>query len=610
MESSLFPLHGREPSPIESVRRELAGRIDDLRGLGILPAGTDLPDLDGEEALLPLALSLVDVLENTQRRVIETSIQLLSMRELVAKLLSLRTPEEVAETVTLYLHKAFDHERVMVGVYDPSREALEGWAAVRNGTSFCRPFTLEGRWDGMVRRAVEGGVPLAGPRSGEDTPFVSGPALPPELAPFGPGEVGPYLIFPLTGRGQKHHKVVGILAVARRPGLPEPSGMDSALLESVVEAVGTAMENVILEEDVRREQAFREDIMRSMTSGLLAVDLLGRVLTLNGGAERLTGYGLVDLRGRDTSCFDPPGGGLTELLRKTLRIRRGILRVERAVRRADGGAFPAACVTNLLRNPAGEVYGAVATFEDLTEIKGMEERIRSLDRLAALGRFTAGIAHEIRNPLTGIGTGAQYLKRHLGDDPDQRENLEFIEREVRRLDRIVEDLFRVTHPQPLRKTPEAPRGLVERAVRSLGSAPAEKEVEVVLHVPEKLPAVPVDPDQIQQVLLNLVKNAVEATPSGGEVRVHAYAGRDAQRPGLVFQVMDSGPGIDPEALNHVFEPFFTKGKANGTGLGLYVSHGIVERHGGELHAANAHGGGAVFTVKLPLDAYDATEITG
>jgi len=606
----LFQPHMRDDSALDEVRRELSGRLDDLRGLGILPSGSETHGVDGEAALLSLSLSLVDALEGTQRRVIETSIQLLSLRELMAKLLSLRTPEEVCETVALYLHKAFDHERVLVGVYDPSRESLEGWTAIRNGGSNCRPFSLEGDWGGALRLALQRKTPFQSGNGAGSLNFIEATSLPRELMPFGHGELGPYLIYPLTGRTEKHNRVVGVLAVGRRLGKGPMGVVESGLLESVVEAVGIAMENVILEEDIRREEAFRKDIMTSMVSGLVAVDLSGRVLTLNDRAERMTGFSLLDLRGRDTSVLDPPGGGVTELLRKTLRARQGIRRAERAVRCQDGTAFSAACATTLLRNPAGEVYGAVAIFDDLTEIKAMEERIRALDRLAALGRFTAGVAHEIRNPLTGIGTGVQYLERFLADQPDQRENLDFIQQEIRRLNGIVEDLFRVTHPQPLRKTPEPVEDLVRRTLRALGSLPAEKEVAVELEMDENLPEVPVDPDQIQQVLLNLIKNAVEATPAGGEVRIRGYATQDDERPALLLQVMDTGTGIDPDDMSRVFEPFFTKGKAGGTGLGLYVSHGIVERHGGELHVANAYEGGAVFTVRLPLERLDVTEISG
>jgi signal transduction histidine kinase len=249
----------------------------------------------------------------------------------------------------------------------------------------------------------------------------------------------------------------------------------------------------------------------------------------------------------------------------------------------------------------------VVTFDDLTERRRW--RLGSgPDRLAALGRFTAGIAHEIRNPLTGIGTGVQYLARHLARDEDQKQNLDFIQSEIGRLDRIVEDLFRVTHPHPLQKTPEEPIRLLERAVRSLGELPELSGVKIVFHLAPGLPSIPVDPDQIQQVLLNLLKNAVEASPPGGTVEVHGYAAAGESRPHLVLQVRDGGAGIDGESLARIFEPFFTKGKPKGTGLGLYVSHGIVERHGGELLAANGSDGGAILTLKLPVDNTDTVEM--
>jgi PAS domain S-box-containing protein len=507
----------------------------------------------------------------------------------------------VAETVALYLQKALDHDRVLVGVYEPGQDALEGWTAVRNGEVRCRPFRLTGQWDGALRRVIEENQPVHATSADEGPVFLSGEGIADELAAFAPDQLGPYLAYPMSGGGPETQKMAGVLMVGRSSKGSSVGEVDAGILESVAGAVGTAMENVILEEDVRREEAFRKDVMGSMAAGLIAVDLEGRVLTMNACAERLTGFSLTELRNQVPTLLDPGSGGVSELLTKTLRSRKPVLHAERAVRRADGGAFPAACATALLRNPAGEIYGAIATLEDLTRIKEMQERIRSLDRLAALGRFTAGIAHEIRNPLTGIGTGVQYLERHLKAEGEHMENLAFIQREIVRLNRIVEDLFRVTHPQPLRKTPEDVKGLVERALRSLGTLAAEREVQVNLHLAPDLPRVPADPDQIQQVLLNLLKNAVEATPKGKGVDLHVYASPEAERPTMAFQVIDSGRGIDPESMIHIFEPFFTKGKPDGTGLGLYVSHGIVERHGGELHVANNNGTGAIFTVKLPLN---------
>lgn len=601
--------HELKPEPVlgsgpENARRDLALRLDDLRGFGLLPTGGDWRPEGGEPALLELALALTDALESTQRRVIETSIQILSLRELVAKLLSLRTSEEVAETVALYLQKAFDHERVLVGIHDPGASTLEGWTAVRNGDSACRRFHLEKDWKGGLRDVLGGGMTIRGDSKGQ--PFLEAEILPRDLRPFTGSELGAYVAHPLIGR-HGGGKVLGVLVVGNGPSGGDAQELEVGTLDSVVAAVGTALENVLLQADVRREQAFRKDIMRSMASGLLAVDVSGRLLAMNAAAVKLTGFRPEILKGKPLQGFDPAGGGIALLLEKTLRARRPVLGVERVVLRADGSAFPASCTTSVLRNPNGEVYGAVVTFDDLTEHKSMEARIRALDRLAALGRFTAGIAHEIRNPLTGIGTGVQYLSRHLEGDVAQKQNLDFIESEIARLDRIVEDLFRVTHPYPLRKIPEGPQKLLERALRSLGELPEEAGVTVSFHLAPDLPAVPVDPDQIQQVFLNLLKNAVEATPRGGTVEIHGHSSSDETRPHLVLQIQDSGPGIDADSFTHLFEPFFTKGKPKGTGLGLYVSHGIVERHGGELLASNGSAGGAIFTLKLPLDNTDIVE---
>jgi PAS domain S-box-containing protein len=345
-----------------------------------------------------------------------------------------------------------------------------------------------------------------------------------------------------------------------------------------------------------------------MPSGLIAVDLSGRVLAMNERAEELSGYILDDLHGTEPTLLDTGRDGIGRLVRRTIDKRQGLTRRESALRKRGGRTIPIACSTTLLRNPQDEVYGAIATFEDLTDFKAMEDRIRQLDRLAALGRFTAGVAHEIRNPLAGIAAGVQYLAKRLDEDPDQRENISYIRREIDRLNRIVEDLFRVTHPMPPRRSPENPVKLVEQAARVLAPAFEERGVRfTVARGTGEVSEIPVDPDQIQQVLLNLIKNALEATPPKGEVRVDFEELEEDGRATLAVRVEDEGPGIEADALPHIFEPFFTRGKAEGTGLGLYVSHGIVERHGGDLVAANRPDGGAAFTLKLPFTILDSTE---
>jgi signal transduction histidine kinase len=256
------------------------------------------------------------------------------------------------------------------------------------------------------------------------------------------------------------------------------------------------------------------------------------------------------------------------------------------------------------------VYGAIATFVDLTPLKRAEEHARSQDRLAALGRFTSSVAHEIRNPLTGIAAGVQYLARALSDGP-QRENLDFILSEIRRLDRIVQDLFDITHARALHRRVAPLEESARRAVQSLEPDLAGRGITVQVEVAPFTPPVPHDADNLQQVFINLIKNAAEASPDGASIEVAIAVkapprrGR-AREPGAVMaRVTDHGSGISAENLKTIFEPFFTT-RAGGTGLGLYVCHEIVKRHAGSLTVQSDLGQGTTFSLELPIDVGGGT----
>jgi signal transduction histidine kinase len=229
---------------------------------------------------------------------------------------------------------------------------------------------------------------------------------------------------------------------------------------------------------------------------------------------------------------------------------------------------------------------------------------KKIDRLVSLGELSAYVAHEIRNPLTGIGMGVQHLSRTIGGDPAERKNVEFILSEIKRLDRIVQELFDVTHPRRLDLRPRPLAGTARRAHQSLEPLLAERGLAVSFESGHGLPDVPHDEDQLQQVFINLLKNAAEASPAGSTVTVRiACEGAPAGRrsPGsIVATVADQGHGIDEATCRTLFEPFFTT-KPGGTGLGLYISHDIVKRHGGNLTVHSEPGHGATFRVELPLD---------
>jgi signal transduction histidine kinase len=226
----------------------------------------------------------------------------------------------------------------------------------------------------------------------------------------------------------------------------------------------------------------------------------------------------------------------------------------------------------------------------------MEERIRQLDRLAALGRFASSVAHELRNPLTGIATGVQFLSRGFPEGDERHESVAFILREVVRLNTIIQDLFTAAKPRELSQAPVPVAEIISRVLRTLGPTAEAAGVTIVLEDADRWPVALIDADQVQQVFLNLVENAVQATPGGGRVTIRSI--RRAAPPEIIVTVQDTGSGIAPEHAPRIFEPFYTT-KAKGTGLGLFVAHGIVQRHGGTLDVEEQSDRGARFRVALP-----------
>jgi len=200
--------------------------------------------------------------------------------------------------------------------------------------------------------------------------------------------------------------------------------------------------------------------------------------------------------------------------------------------------------------------------------------------------------------------GVRRLARSLAGKPEETENVEFVVGEIRRLDRIVQELFDVTHPRKLDLAARPLEDTLRRAEQSVAGVLEERGVHVLRDTEAGLPPVPHDADQLQQVFINLLKNAAEASPAGSRIAVR-LARSASPAGGVVVTVRDEGCGMDSETQQTLFEPFFTT-KPKGTGLGLYITHEIVKRHGGSLAVTSEPGRGATFTVELPLDSLGGT----
>lgn len=231
------------------------------------------------------------------------------------------------------------------------------------------------------------------------------------------------------------------------------------------------------------------------------------------------------------------------------------------------------------------------------ELENSVEQLRRADRLSAIGRLSAALAHEIRNPLAAIEGAAEILAQPTTPEEMREEFLGIVRKECRRLNRLLSQLLDFARPRPPERRPLEVGRILENVV-GLSRHSAEKNgVRPRTMVAPDLPHLVADPEQITQVLLNLVLNAVQAMPQGGELLLYAYP----QNGGMAIEVRDQGEGIPPEDMDKIFDPFFTT-KADGTGLGLAVAHQIVARHGGAITARRNPDRGMTFTVWLPPES--------
>ena len=635
--------------------RDLLRRVDEVRGLGESSGAPTAVELEGSETLLRTVSELVDELERSHRRLIETNVQLVSLREVASSMVSSLDTGETTRTVTRYLRRAFGFEDAFLLLIDRERVSLTGtWTLGRDGREHSHRFELPLAGSaGAISRSLFlnrtvhlrdtqrhriADLPEGHPLQETFTRLGSIACVPLQRSQSLPNPESHELcgrrcvlgdasnLVPPPGptaeawsierdEGQRHClncellPILGVIGMARAAAVAPLTTADVTLLESIALSVAPVVENARLYQELRKSERFRLHVLDSMASALVAVDMRGGILTFNHAAEELLGFREAEVRGRSFGeLFGEEG---ETMLRATLEHGHEFLREEVLLRANEGAPVPVSLTTSLLRNERRAVYGAIATFVDLTPLKRAEEHARSQDRLAALGRFTSSVAHEIRNPLTGIAAGVQYLSRAL-TDPPQRENLDFILSEIRRLDRIVQDLFDITHPRGLQRRVAPLDDAIRRAAQSLQPELAGRGITVAVEVAPQTPPVAHDSDQIQQVFINLIKNAAEASPDGAAVHVSlagmpsVAGGRPrALRPGVLARVTDQGSGISSEHLKTVFEPFFTTRKG-GTGLGLYVCHEIVKRHDGALTVNSEVGRGTTFSVELPLEVNGGT----
>jgi two-component system nitrogen regulation sensor histidine kinase GlnL len=365
--------------------------------------------------------------------------------------------------------------------------------------------------------------------------------------------------------------------------------------------------------ELRRGQQLMENIISHMGSGLLVTDRDGRIWMINKQGEETLGVDANRAAGRRLLDLFPGAGPL-------LDVRHGYVLRELDLQHPDGHVVPLGFNSSHLLDSSGEAEGTIIIFRDLTDLRAIREEIRRKDRLAAIGEVAAGVAHEIRNPLFGISSVAQILMSEVKYDTVHQELLVAMRAEIQRLNTLVEDLLDYGRPSRPDRSPYALDQIWDEILGLTREELTEAKLEITREIEAGLPAVLADGNKLRQVFLNLLQNAIQATPPGGRVTVRltrrprpalpagvqrALAGPagdgDPAQDFLVCQVADNGIGIPAKDLDRVFDLFFTT-KSTGSGLGLAICRRIVEDHGGAIGVESTEQAGSTFTVALPLTA--------
>ncbi len=615
-------------------------RLSNLRGEGLLIEGK----VKGteEDVFYRMILTLLADLERSLFKLVEKNIQLLSLKEIGRNIISSLDEQKVINSVFDYLVRGVGYKETAFILLRKKKGCFQAVVGIERATR-------------VIRRVVN--FDFSDLRGAAYNAFISGkPYLIKDITmhplfttagePLFPGStMTSYLVVPLMKsseelrcfesddclikrlvRGESESADLGYLkqdVCMVCPSMPllgaliitdgyraaPLTNIDQVTLETVGSLVSSNIENWLLYQELRQEEIFRENVIEGMLNGVFVVDLEGDVTLANRSARYLGAFDPEEVTGtsiRSLIVWDSQDGGEHPVLR-VLKHKKPLVFFETHLKCRDGKHIPIRMNVSPLVGEDNEIQGGIIEFVDLSDIKRMEEEIRHLDRLAVLGRFTSAVAHEIRNPLTGIAAGIQYLNRdeHLSDE--HRENISFILNEVDRLNRIIVDLLKVARPHNILYQKVRLGDLVDRGYQSVGEIYRNKSIDFRRHIDDNLPEIEVDFDQIVQVLINLLKNAAEAVGEEGVVSIglQIYEGGDAEvawekeRDMICIEIRDNGSGIEPKDRESIFEPFYSK-KKGGTGLGLFVTHSIIQHHQGRITIDSNEGEGTTFRVYLPI----------
>ena len=341
-----------------------------------------------------------------------------------------------------------------------------------------------------------------------------------------------------------------------------------------------------------RIQAFSDQLVENMPMGLIAIDTGRRIAAFNTTAEFLLGKNVQDVLGKPADQILP---SLCLQVLESLSREHNLIERELDCPLHNGKTTPLEVIASVLEEN-GEILGSLILFRDLTEIQALKKEVIRTQHLASIGSLAAGIAHEIRNPLSSIKGFATYFKERYRDIPEDKETANIMVNEVERLNGVISQLLEFARPLTLTRQATSLTALVRHSLKLIEDQARIGNISIMVDDMADM-EIDVDPDKMKQVLLNLLLNAMAAMAKGGTLRVNANRKADGRI--LRLSISDTGTGIRKEDLNRVFDPYFTT-KPSGTGLGLAIVQKIVEAHDGDISVESEPGKGTTVTLTIPI----------
>ncbi len=368
---------------------------------------------------------------------------------------------------------------------------------------------------------------------------------------------------------------------ARLPELPGELGQISRSVNALAQTL-------------RETKTLNDLIIENAADGVIAIDRQGDVTTMNPAAEQITGYQLHELVGQPYATLFADTQFSSPVLDT---LEHGTEHVAQEV------SFPGrdrtieiSVTTSRIHNAHGELIGALVIFSDLTARKETQRRLAQTERLATLGELMAGVAHEVRNPLTAIRGYVQIIRQQTSL-PEHQEYLSVVLNEIDSINKVIQQLLDFSRPRQSQWQQVQLNALIEETLILVQTAGLQARITFTTELDTSLPAIVADRELLKQVILNILINAVQAIAARGEIRIRTWQYSASQQ---AVMIEDNGNGIDIAIQKKIFDPFFTT-KASGTGLGLALSQRIINAHQGDIHVTSMPGCGATFTLILPLN---------